>query len=391
MPPSKIPVLLVVAVIALGCGDGATMGEPFPFQEMIEQGLARYLGVAEPVRSIPVGASTVHEFSAGDGPICLRGAPYRVATRRGSDENLVLYLQGGGACSSQICQVTNPTTESTLSVGVPQAGILSPSSSANPVRSWNVVFAPYCDGSLMAGDVEADDDGDGELDRYQRGLRNLSAALDMAVREFPNPPRILLTGISAGGFATMTALPLVRFLYPDAEILVVNDSGVGIASGRPGSLLSLAREWGSESSIPASCERCFATDQLMPLLGWQLDRDPNVRIGIITSEQDSVIAATFLQISGAEFETFLRRESDLLRARHPDRFKRFLFEGAKHTTLAIEADTDLTEAIRFTDIDPAVLDLILGRFDVTAVEGETVAEWVTAMVDGGSWVDRVVP
>jgi len=38
---------------------------------------------------------------------------------------------------------------------------------------------------------------------YQRGLQNLTAALDIAVTEFPSPSRILLTGVSGGAFGTL--------------------------------------------------------------------------------------------------------------------------------------------------------------------------------------------
>ena len=386
--------LALVLMCTIGaCGGDDDGAEPFVFEEMRDQGLMRYVGVAQPVRSFGVGTSIVHEFDVEDGPICLRGAPYRVATRRAaaSDDsaNLVIYLQGGGACSSRICQVTNATTDTVLENGVPAAGILSPTLSANPLRDWNVTYAPYCDGSLMSGDVEADDDGDGNLDRFQKGLRNLSAALDLALAEFPSPRRIVLTGISAGGYATMTAVPIVRFHYPNAEILVVNDAGVGIASGEEGSLEALAAEWGSTSAIPASCEECFAENQLMPVIGWQLDRDPNLKVGIISSKRDSVIAATFVMIPGERFETVLFEQSGRLREAHPDCFNRFIFEGSRHTTLAIESDTDLSAAVNFTDIDPDFLDMILGRFDVTEIGGVTVAEWVTSMIDGDGWDDRV--
>ena len=64
---------------------------------------------------------------------------------------------------------------------------------------------------------------------YQRGLQNLTAALDIGVEQFPNPSRILLTGVSGGAFGTITALPLVRHYYPDTEIVLFNDSGVGVA------------------------------------------------------------------------------------------------------------------------------------------------------------------
>ncbi len=381
---------VVMCVMLAACGgDDGQGGDAFEFQEMVDQGLMRHLGAAQPVNDVEVGASTVFEFDPADGPVCLRGAPYRVATRKGRSNNLVIYLQGGGACSSQVCQVTTATTETTLATGVPGAGILSPTLEANPVRAWSVVFVPYCDGSLMGGDIEADDDGDGELDRYQKGLHNLSAALGVALAEFPNPDRILLTGISAGGFATMTALPLVRYLYPDAEIEVVNDAGVGVGSGEEGAIEVLAAEWNSSSALPQSCTECFASDQLMPVIGWQLDRDPNLRVGIVSSKQDFVITVTFVMIPGDQFESALLEQSSLLRGRHPERFKRFIYNGDKHTTLAIEEATDLSVAVDFTDIDPAILDTILGRFDVTNIDDVTVADWVTSMIDRSMWDDLV--
>jgi hypothetical protein len=41
--------------------------------------------------------------------------------------------------------------------------------------------------------------GDGIDDRFQRGLHNLSAGLDMAMALFPAPRRVVLVGTSAGG------------------------------------------------------------------------------------------------------------------------------------------------------------------------------------------------
>ena len=385
----RIATLLFSLCVLTACGDDVTTVSSFEFQELVDQGLTRYVGAASPVATFEVNDSTVYEFDTNDGPICLGGAPFRVATRDGSSDNLVIYLQGGGACSAQVCQVTTITTDTTLERGVFGAGILSPTLTANPVRDWDVVFSPYCDGSLMSGDIDQDDDGDGQIDRYQRGLRNLSAALDVAVAQYPNPPRVLLTGISAGGFATMTALPIVRLHYRNAEILVLNDAGVGIASGAEGSLEALADEWNSASALPESCDECFATNQLMPVLGWQLDRDPNLTIGIVTSKQDIVITATFVMIPGQQFEDALLDISGRLHERHPDRFRRFVFSGNKHTTLAIQADTDLGEATGITDIPPEVLDGILGRFDVTSIGDVTVADWATSMVDGGDWSDLV--
>lgn len=383
-------ILCTLALLA-GCGESDVSTQAYEYQELADQGLLRYLGAAQPESSVELeSGDVVYEFAAADGPLCLDGGPFRAAVRQGSSEDLVIYLQGGGACSSRVCFVTFDDTDSIFATGVPAAGILSATLATNPVRDWDVVYAPYCDGSLMAGDVDRDVNGDGQIE-HQRGLRNLSAAIDLAKAEFPRPRRILLTGISAGGFATFTALPLVRKHYPGAEILVVNDAGVGI--GVPGEVDGVARltaEFNASALLPASCVDCFTRGHLLPLLGWQLERDPNVRAGIISSFGDFVITATFLGISGDAFEAALRIESGAIAARFPDRFKRFLFAGTKHTTLAVDASSDLRQAIDIgIELDIEFLEMILGRFDVTQILGTTVADWVTGMIEGGAWDDLV--
>lgn len=384
---------MVVTLVSLlsGCGnDDDGSSNEFVFQELADQGLTRYVGAASPVGSVDVNDSTVYEFDTAEGPVCLHGAVYRAAVRHTESSDLLIYLQGGGACSSAICLVTFADTESVLATGVPPAGILSRTLAANPVRDWNVVYAPYCDGSLMAGDIAHDVNDDGEIE-HQRGLANLSAVLDLAKAEFPRPRRIMLAGISAGGFATFTALPLVRYHYPKTEILVINDAGVGIGTpGDPEAVGRMAEEWNSASGIPQSCEECFDRGHLMPLLGWQLERDDNMRAAIISSFRDLVITLTFGVASPEAFEIALLEESSAIAERFPDRFKRFLFAGNRHTTLPIDSTSDLRDAIDLDiDIDIELLEQILGKFDETNIGGVTVAEWVTGMVEGGVWDDLV--
>lgn len=382
--------MVLCAFLLAGCSE-SDLSSDYEFQELADQGLLRYVGAAQPVQSTPLASGdVVYEFAIEDGPRCLDGGPFRTAVRDTGSDDLVIYLQGGGACSSRVCFVTFDDTDSIFATGVPAAGILSATLVTNPVREWNVLYAPYCDGSLMAGDVDRDVNGDGRIE-YQRGLRNLSAAIDLAKVQFPHARRILLTGISAGGFATFTALPLVRKYYPDAEILVVNDSGVGIGvPGEEDGVANLTAEFNAQAILPASCVDCFNRGHLLPLLGWQLERDPNVRAGIISSFGDFVITVTFLGITADAFENALLSESAALASRFPDRFKRFLFAGTKHTVLAIDASSDIRQAIDIgIEIDVELLEMILGRFDVTAIGGTTVADWVTGMIHGGAWDDLV--
>lgn len=339
---SRCVLLGIVALPLLAaCSDGSDnapdMGAPppAPFAELIDQGIARYLGLYTPMLVQQDGAVTNHFFAAGDGPVCGEGAPYSMATRDQGSEDLMIFLEGGGACWSDFCLYVNEVTP-----GIPQAGILDPARGNNPVKDWNVAYVPYCDGSLHAGDIDVDTDGDGQVDRFQHGLHNLSAALDVAVRTFPAPRRILLAGQSGGGLGTIFALPLVRHLYPGVPIDVLNDSGVGVLKpGKPEFLRQVIAEWNIGGFIPDSCVECIPDDgHLTDYLNWQLDQDSDVRRGMLSYTQDFNLAELFLGIGGPAFEAALLQEMQEQEQAHPGRMKSWLVEGNGHTFVELEPD-----------------------------------------------------
>lgn len=299
-----------------------------PFEELYGQGVDRYLGEFTPMLSEPgEGGIVQHTFGAGDGPLCLTGGEYTMSTREGSGSELMIFLEGGGACTSQLCQATPAA-----SPGMPVFGILNPEDSANPAAGFNVAYLPYCDGSVFSGDAQYDDDGDGTIDRYHRGVQNLSAALDVAAATFPAPSQILLTGNSAGGYGTDYALPLVRKLFPDTPIKLVNDSGVGIAF--PGYNDFVSAEWNSSAFIPQSCADCIGEDgHLTGYHIYQLDQDDNLTMGFMSTKQDSVIADTFIGIGGEAFEAALIEEMAEIEQAHPERFRSLIADGSAHTFL----------------------------------------------------------
>lgn len=332
--------LAVVAVLS-ACSDNGNGEQAIddsaaePFAELFDQGIARYVGMYTPMLSESEGDTTVHRFGTGDGPLCMEGAPYAMATRDKGSENLLIFLEGGGACWSDLCLAVteaNPV--------IPPAGINDPARANNPLRDWNQVYVPYCDGSLHAGDRDVDTDGDGANDRFHRGLHNLSAALDVAANTFSAPRRVVLAGNSGGGLGTVFALPLVRFLYPDVEIDVINDSGVGVSKpGDPGFLRQLMEEWNTSAFIPASCPDCIAPDgHLTEYLIWQLEQDEKVDLALLSYTQDSVFADTFLQIGGPAFEAALVEEMRQQREAHPGRTQTFLPVGNGHTFVQLEPD-----------------------------------------------------
>lgn len=306
-------------------------GSALAFQELYDQGVDRYLGQFSPMMS-DVGADGVTEYVFGTGeggPQCLRGGEYRMATRDGSGDALMIFLEGGGACTSALCAATPAASNDQFRL---QLGILNSSDEENPAADYDVAYFPYCDGSVFSGDEDYDDDGDGVLDRFHRGVQNTSAGLDVVASTYPTPSQILLTGNSAGGYGTNYALPLVRRLWPDVPIRMLNDSGVGIAF--PGYTLAVSTEWNSLAFIPASCDTCIGADgHTTDYHIYQLDQDTNLTTGFMSTEQDSVIADTFIGIGGEAFEAALRPEMAEIEAAHPNRFRSLIAEGSEHTFL----------------------------------------------------------
>lgn len=297
-----------------------------PFQELYDQGIDKYLGVFTPTSSTMTSPGvTEHTFTGIDGPICFTGKEFSMFTRNGSSNNLLIFLQGGGFCGPTACEAVEE--------GIPLVpfGILSPMDAENPAAKYNVGYVPYCDGSGMMGDNEIDSDGNGKNDRFFRGIQNLSASLDVIAKTYTAPDKIVLAGNSAGGFAVHAALPLVRKLYPNVRIEVINDSGVGILD--PGGMQTLVNYWKANAFFPSSCTNCIGTDgNLTDYHKYQLTQDANTRMAYISSKQDATFTA-LIQGGGAAFESQLIEATTELNTAFPDRFNSFITNGVDHTFL----------------------------------------------------------
>jgi len=387
--PMRVAVLALLLGAVLGvAGCGEDSSESSGFDELYAQGLTRYVGMFEPTNEPDAvdGVKTFEFEVPGDpsaeprGPLCLRGGGYTVDTREGRSDDLVIFLQGGGACWSDFCSAFEDTNS------LPPSGILDPELAGNPVAGWDVVYLPYCDGSLFAGDVDRVlpgsllGGGGAPSMSYQRGLQNLTAALDVAAAQYPNPSRILLTGVSGGAFGTITALPLVRYYYPDTELLVFNDSGVGVAKEGDQAFIdeTLLGGWNASALIPASCTDCTRNGHITRFIEWELAADDNFTMSALSFSEDSVISDFFLMIDPADFTASLLSETGRTSTLFGDRYQRFIPVGSAHTTL-----------LRETSDGGGLPGVELGSLQ-TEVGGVTVLDWITAMIDGSDdWVDLV--
>jgi hypothetical protein len=324
----------------------------------------KYLGKAklDDTMSNPDG-DTVYNFDPADGPECFLGAPYDVIVHDAHSENLMIFLQGGGACWSTLCAATM-----TADTAIPKAGILSEDPTGNIVGDWNIVYAPYCDGSVFSGDNDTTGPAPANAAWHFHGLANLSAAIDVAKKAFPNPKRILLAGVSGGGYGTLIGTGVTRLAFPHTQLDVFNDAGLGLSNpDDPSMIAAVKADWKFDQFIPDSCEAC-KTGVQTPIISWGLAADPTLRVSGFSSYGDMVIGGVFLKLDPAHFKPLLLSETDKVHDAFPARFERFFITGDQHTVLQAQSGVTYT----------------------SPVDGISVQEWLTDMLKGDpGWKDHL--
>lgn len=353
--PLAILALSTAALVATGCG-GDSAGPSSPTagiaDELRESGFGDFLGVQDPSRTEQSGAWTYLFYDpAEEGAICLEGKPYQVSVHRGTTNQVLLYLEGGGACWDYLtCRVLG--TAKREANGAPESGIIDFRNPANPFRDWNIVYASYCDGSVFTGDGIADYQGNRT---FHHGLQNLSAAVTAAVEAFPDPDRIVVAGSSAGGYGTFAGYAVTRVAYPDTEILSFNDSGPGLQNPDASEdVQNRIVNWEFTKRIPESCTRC--SEQYTYLYDWTFERDPLARVSLYSFQQDGTISG-FLDLSGPAYFSLMLDVTGEVHDAWPDRFRRFFPVGRAHTVLEIPLFYSLSvDGVSIRDWTQAFLD-----------------------------------
>jgi hypothetical protein len=387
------PFALALAAATFGATLVACSSDPGPFVPYVPEpgtpesvaydtGITRYLGHT-PVVNRYAGnqGTTIHEFDAADGPICMRGTQYRAITRKASRSDLLIFLQGGGACWSDFCFAIT-----TAPPDMPETDLLK-FDDTNPFLAYDLLYVPYCDGSLHVGDAEIDENGDGTPDRIHHGLANLSAALTAGYDEFPDPSRIVLVGSSGGGFGTIMAVFLVRYVYRDVPIVVINDAGVGVAHPEDPSFVNdLLVEFGARDAIPPACTDCISDGNVTRLVRYALDRDPQLRVAALTSEYDFVISQIFLKVPAEAFRASIVTATDEIHTAHPDTYHRFVWPGDAHTATLGALSAFVGVDVASVEIPQEALENLgnikLESIHTATTRGVLLEDWMNAFVDG---------
>jgi len=335
----------LAAFLPIGAQGGESRNKglnPQARAELADAGMSQYLGAFAPVLSTDVGDGWVkHTFdpAGGSGPICIAGTPYSAFTRAGNPDKLLIFLQGGGACWQDFynCNILAEDQEPP----VPRVGIWDFDSKDNPFADYSIVYMPYCDGSVFTGDNDVLDPSFpfGPM-RFHRGLRNLSAGIDLAKATFPDAGRVTVAGSSAGGVGAARFAPfLVRFVYGNnAKLFVFNDAGpVAVNLDDAAAIQARAADWQFGQFYPASCTDCDDEGQNTSLIMWRLDNDATISEAFYDTDGDFT-NRFFLNllppVPRSVYRDLIELEHGALNAAHPDRYKRFIVsDDASHTAL----------------------------------------------------------
>jgi hypothetical protein len=308
--------------------------QPSPFanqnliQELQNLGLGKYLDTPFNPGHTSELAWEVYRYPA-EYLRCIEGGEYFILAKKGTKpDHTVIWLEGGGACWQDRDDCNKEAIlESWAQTWFGESGMAA-ERSENPVKNWNFIYVPYCDGSLHLGDSEVDYDEDGKIDHWHWGLKSTSAALQLAKALFPQTQGILIAGCSAGGGGTLGVAPMARLQFPEASLYVLNISGAALINPeRPEILGTLKETWNIGQLIPSDCLRC--SRQITYMYSWLLERDSKLRIGMFSAYQDAVSSSGW-GMTPESFQALIMSTTDTIHAEYPKTFQRFFIKGDTH-------------------------------------------------------------
>lgn len=230
---------------------------------------------------------------------CRTGTPTGIGVRYGTSDNLLIYLQGGGACFNTLTCLNNPGSYDISDFAGWSGswggwGIFNQDRPENPVGDWNVVYIPYCSGDVFAGEREGVtiDEQPSAMDFV--GHRNVGAFLQRVVPTFADAPEVLITGASAGGFGG--GFNFVRFAdaFPQSAISFVDDSApiLGDDYVTPCLQQQWRDLWGLTETLPPGCDACTGADGggLTNIATYIAAAVPRANLGLISSTRDGTIS-----------------------------------------------------------------------------------------------------
>lgn len=240
-----------------------------------------------------------------EGTRCREGTPTGLGVRLQPEaEGLVVFMAGGGVClNGAVCDPEpKPFTEATFDSLFASGGqgLFDDGRSENPLRTWDIAYLPYCTGDLFAGSApEAVVDSVPGRQQFV-GRRNVQRYLEVLAPYFAERERVLLIGISAGGFGAAFNYAAVADAFAPTPVTLLIDSAPLLRDDRalsPALQQAWRDVWNLEAALPprAACPACYGPggDGLSNLYGYVAEAYPEARFGLLSSEADGAVRAFY--------------------------------------------------------------------------------------------------
>jgi len=257
-------------------------------------------------------------------------------------KKVVVYLMGGGACwDATTCGLglaanLNGYGKGNFDSDIGKYGTTGPFARTdpdNPFKDYSFIFVPYCTGDVHAGNKVATY---GAKQYHHVGYVNMTYNFERIVPTLKarGIDYAVISGSSAGGFGALWNFP--RFqdaLGSGTHVDIIDDGGPPLRPAyMPTSLQQTwNNSWGLNTTTPAGCEKCNATDGYHNAIEFFATKYPGHRASLISSYQDQVIRGYF-QISGPKMEEGLKDFADNVISKAPD-WRVYYVTGSKHVFL----------------------------------------------------------
>ena len=185
-----------------------------------------------------------------EGALTSTGKQWHGIIKKGSENKTVVYFFGGGVSITEETSKRGKefyAVDMTAQDFVAKGGIGS-DADANPFKDWNFVIVPYATGDFHSGTAEFKYTENGkEKTIYHQGYKNYSLLMESVLKYVEDSDSLLVTGFSAGGFATSLLADDVINYFPQANnITVCVDSSLLLYDGWKESATNL---WKSPKEI----------------------------------------------------------------------------------------------------------------------------------------------
>jgi hypothetical protein len=323
--------------------------------------------LGEPIADLPPGEWTYVGF---EGATCDDGSETGIGINPGTSGDLLVFFMGGGACwDYTTCYMANfaahgPFQEADLASyerWLDSDTIFDREAPENPYADWTFVFVPYCTGDIHGGDsvvTYSKSDGSDPREYHHSGHKNVLAYLERLGATYPAPPRVVVTGASAGGGGATLNYDTFRWYWPDAEMMLLNDSlpffvGDAVQQWMKDTWM---QTWNLAPLMDEACPDGSCAYDFSQVHVQLAEKYPDDRMALLSSEQDQTISTYLLMSEERYQEELYVLDGQVL---GPTGWKRFFVPGNSHTMVAdpydfeAEGVTLWTWLGQMTNDDPA--------------------------------------